>query len=97
MEAAITEVVGALAAVLGSVLMLPQVIKTWRSRSAAEISFWMLVVYLTQCVLWIYYGWQKQAHSLVACNVLAFCIVALQLYLKQRFAAAGARVEARRG
>ena len=80
-----TDLIGYIAAALGTLVMLPQVVKTIRSKSAHDVSAVMLGTYLVQCVLWGIYGSLIHAIPLVACNVTAFCLCAWQAALKYRY------------
>jgi MtN3 and saliva related transmembrane protein len=87
----VTDFIGYVAAALGTFVMLPQVVKTLRTRSAEDVSGVMLGVYLIQCILWGVYGVRKDAVPLIACNVAAFFLAGWQSILKWRFQrAAGA-------
>lgn len=47
---------GVAAGTLTTISFLPQVIKTWRSKSARDFSFWMLGAYASGVLLWTSYG-----------------------------------------
>ncbi len=81
-----TEIIGYTAAVIGTVLMLPQVIKSVQTKSAHDVSSLMLAAYLTQCVLWAMYGIRIHAAPVYLCNIIAFCIGVVQVSLKFRYA-----------
>lgn len=85
-QAFMTDVIGYVAAVIGTVLMLPQVVKSLRTTSARDISGLMLAAYLTQCLLWGVYGFLIEATPLIVCNTIAFCIGAFQVLLKITYA-----------
>lgn len=50
------DLIGLVAAALTTFAFLPQVIQTWRSRSAAGLNFAMLLVLATGVFLWLVYG-----------------------------------------
>ena len=81
----VTEVIGYAAATLGTFVMLPQVWKTIRSKSAHDVSGIMLAIYLVQNVLWFAYGMLIQSFPLIACNVVAFGLCSLQSVLKIKY------------
>ena len=56
MELTLTVALGTAASVLSTVSLMPQVTRTWRPRSAGDISATWLVVALIAMVLWISYG-----------------------------------------
>ncbi len=81
----IIEAIGYLAAILGTFLMLPQVIKSVQTESVGDVSFVMLWVYAIQCLLWLVYGIGIKKVPLVLCNGIALIIGIVQLYLKFTF------------
>jgi len=79
------EVVGFMAAVVGTALMLPQVIKTFRTRKIENISLMMLVLYFLNCLLWLMYGILIVAWPVILCNIVGLIISVIQLFLHYRF------------
>ena len=75
--------VGMVAGVLTTVAFLPQVLRTWRTRSTADISLVMFLIYVTGIVLWLIYGLMLNDLPLITSNavtlVLAGAILALKL------------------
>ena len=81
----ITNVVGYAAAVMGTLIMFPQLIKTLRTKSAKDISMGMLVVFLANCFLWVIYGFLIGAWPIIISNSLVFMIVMIELILKLKY------------
>jgi MtN3 and saliva related transmembrane protein len=77
-------ILGVSATVLSSLSLMPQVLKTWRSRSAADISGTWLIVALTAAAIWIGYGSLIKSTVLVVVNVVGFSQSAVILYFKLR-------------
>jgi MtN3 and saliva related transmembrane protein len=76
-------VLGVCATTLSALSLLPQVIRTWRTRSAGDISASWLIVALFSMVLWVAYGGLTGAHAILWANLLtsvqAFVILAVKL------------------
>ncbi len=53
---------GFVAAFLTTIAFLPQVLRTYRTRSASDVSILMLLLFITGLFFWVVYG--LQAHSL---------------------------------
>ena len=83
--ALIADVIGYIAAAIGTVLMLPQVVKSICTKRVDDVSGLMLTAYLTQCVLWDIYGVLIWAVPLIVCNSVAFVIGTVQVVLKLRY------------
>lgn len=81
----ITEIIGYAAAVIGTSLMLPQVIKTLKTKKAEDVSFVMLVLYFLNCLLWGIYGILIYAIPLIICNGIALAISIFQILLKLKY------------
>jgi len=81
----ITNLIGYLAAAIGTFLMVPQVLKTISTKRVDDISNGMLAAYLAQCALWDVYGILLHAYPLIVCNTVAFCIGTFQVWLKIKY------------
>ncbi len=88
MEEIIITVLGLGASVLSVLSLMPQVLRTWRTRSAEDLSAGWLVMALVAMVLWIVYGGVVGAPAVVWANVLttlqASVILAIKLGLWRR-------------
>lgn len=76
--------VGLGAAFCTTVAFLPQVIKTWRTRSTKDISLVMFLVFTTGIFLWLVYGVMLRDLPLIAANGTTFVLSAMILYFKLR-------------
>ncbi len=81
--------VGYAAAVVGSVLMLPQAIQSWRTRSVDDLSLGMVVLYLANCLLWETYGSLIRSGPIIAANGAGLLIGAWQLAMKVNYRTRG--------
>ncbi len=81
----ITEIIGFAAAAVGTSLMLPQVIKTFKTKAVRDISLGMVLMYFLNCLLWLIYGILILAWPVIVCNFLALIISIVQLVLKQKY------------
>jgi MtN3 and saliva related transmembrane protein len=80
-----TEIIGYLAAVFGTALMMPQLYKSFKTKRVDDISMVMLVVYLINCSLWETYGILIKSNPVIICNFLALIIGSIQVYAKKKF------------
>jgi MtN3 and saliva related transmembrane protein len=79
------EVVGYVAAFFGTILMLPQTYKSYKTKKVDDISMSMLVVYIINCTLWEIYGLFIASNPIIVCNLIALCIGSLQIVIKVRY------------
>ncbi len=82
MEGMLVGILGTSGTILSTVSLMPQVVQTWRTRSAADISAAWLVVALVSMVIWIAYGRMIDAPAIVLVNVLCFLQCAFLLFVK---------------
>jgi MtN3 and saliva related transmembrane protein len=80
--AAFLNILGYSAAAIGAVLMLPQAIQSWRTRSVADIALGMIVLYLLNCLLWEMYGTLIRSGPIIVANGAGLFIGAWQLAMK---------------
>lgn len=77
--------VGMGAGVLTTVAFLPQAIKTWRTRSARDISLAMFLTMVLGIVLWLAYGLLKGDLPLVLANAVTLFLAGTILAFKLRY------------
>ena len=75
-----TGTIGYLAAVLGTICWLPQVIKTWRSRAVDDLLWATNLLLFVTVALWLTYGLIKGDAPLILSNVVGvLCIGAIRV------------------
>lgn len=80
-----TEIIGYSAAVIGTSLMLPQIIKSFKTKKVGDLSYGMLILYFLNCVLWLAYGILIWALPVILCNFIALIISVIQIALKVKY------------
>ena len=81
----IVDSIGALAGILTTIAFIPQVVKTWRSGSAEDISLFMFVLFSTGVLLWLIYGIAVDSMPIVAANAVTLVLALFILGLKIRY------------
>ena len=79
------ELIGLLAGALTSTAFLPQVIKTWKSKSAKDLSLGMFLVFFIGVILWLTYGIIIKDIPMIFANALTLTLSGIILYFKFRF------------
>jgi MtN3 and saliva related transmembrane protein len=64
---------------------LPQVIKTWKSRSAKDLSLGMFSLFCLGVLLWLIYGIVVQDVPVIAANLVTLMLASTLLFFKLRF------------
>lgn len=78
-------VIGLLAATLTTVAYVPQVLRTWRTRSTRDISLPMFLLMAAGIALWLAYGLLIADLPLIAANLVTLILVLSVLYFKLRY------------
>ena len=73
---------GFIAAALTTIAFLPQVIKTWRTKKAEDVSIVMLLMFITGLIFWIIYAIQTSALPVLIANIITFILNVTILTLK---------------
>ena len=75
---------GMAAGTLTTISFLPQVIKTWKTRSTRDISSGMFTLFCAGIFLWILYGLSISSLPVIVSNVVTFILACIILALKLR-------------
>lgn len=78
-------ILGLTAATLTTSAFLPQVIKTWQTKSAKDVSVAMLITFCTGIFLWLLYGIFRQDLAIILANAVTLMLNLVILYLKLRY------------
>jgi len=81
----IAEMFGYAGMVTGVSFTLPQVYKTYRTKSVEDISWGMLVLLVLNCVFWFSYGYLQDSLPLLLTNGLSLFVVSVLIVLKIRY------------
>ncbi len=84
---------GAIAAILTTVAFFPQLVRTWQTKSADDVSYLMLVLFITGVLLWAIYGLKIHALPVVIANIITFLLNLSILILKLIFNSKNANEE----
>lgn len=77
--------VGYIAATLTTISFVPQVIKTWKTRSAEDVSLWMYSIFTAGIVMWLIYGIWASAWPVAAANAVTLVLASAILAMKIRW------------
>ena len=82
MESGITNTIGVLAGICTTGSLLPQVIKTIRTRNTKDISLLMYVLLTIGVVLWVAYGFLLKEFPIIIANGTSLILTVSILVLK---------------
>lgn len=73
---------GLIGGTLTTVSFLPQVVKTWKSKSTKDFSLGMLLLLCTGIVIWVVYGFLINSLPIIAANISSFILIFIILIIK---------------
>ena len=76
---------GLIAGFLTTLSFVPQVIKTWQTRSARDISLGMFLIFCTGVALWLVYGILIKDLAVILTNVFTLALGGTILFFKLRY------------
>jgi MtN3 and saliva related transmembrane protein len=79
------QILGLAAGSLTTAAFLPQVIKTWKSRSAKDLSLGMFSLFCLGVLLWLVYGLMVNDVPVIAANLVTLMLASTLLFFKLRF------------
>jgi len=79
------DVFGFAGATCTTVAFVPQVVRIWRTRSAADISAGMYLVFILGLMLWTAYGVLVVSWPIIVANILTMVLAGAVLWMKWRF------------
>jgi MtN3 and saliva related transmembrane protein len=78
-------VLGLSAGACTTIAFLPQVVKTWKSRSAKDLSLGMFSLFCFGVLQWLVYGIFQKDIPVIAANLITLILAATLLVFKLRF------------
>jgi len=81
----IIQILGLVAGSLTTAAFLPQVIKTWKSRSAKDLSLGMFSLFCLGVAMWLVYGIAVKDIPVIAANLMTLILASTLLFFKLRF------------
>lgn len=79
------DALGALAGTLTTAAFVPQVLKTWKSRSADDVSLAMFLIFSAGVLLWLAYGFLIGATPIIVANSVTLVLALAILVMKIRY------------
>ncbi len=80
-----TEIIGLIAGFLTTMSFVPQVLKTWRSKSARDLSLVMFLLYCVGVFLWMIYGIWINELPVILWNIITLILASIILFFKLKY------------
>ena len=79
------EIIGLIAAVLTTSAYVPQVYKTWKTKSAGNISMTMYIAMFTGILLWLVYGIHLNSFAMIVANIVTAILTLIIIFFKLKY------------
>lgn len=80
-----TDWLGTVAGAITALTFLPQVIKTFKEKSAKDVSLAMFIIAAVNETMWIVYGFLKADWVIILTNTVVLCFSLIMIVLKFRY------------
>lgn len=77
-----TQIIGLIAGICTSSSVIPQLIKTFKEKKAAEVSALMFLILIAGNSMWVYYGFAKSDIPIIATNIFSVLLNVTMLACK---------------
>ena len=84
MNSAAVTVIGVAAAFLTTSSFVPQVIQTWKTKSAEDFSWAYLAMFSSGITLWLVYGLMRKDPAIIGANGITLVLILSISYVKWR-------------
>ncbi|MFH1255781.1 MAG: SemiSWEET transporter [Candidatus Diapherotrites archaeon] len=81
----LVDLLGYTAGILVVISLLPQVIKSWKTKSTEDLSFWRYIIYCIGLILWITYAAIIQNGPVALMNSIGLILALSILFLKIKY------------
>ena len=85
MSAELVPLLGFVAGTLTTAAFVPQVVKTWRTRSAHDVSLGMFAIFAAGVLLWLVYGVYIESLPIMIANSITLVLASAMIVFKLRF------------
>ena len=79
------EILGLIAGTLSCITFVPQIFKTWKSKSVKDISVSSFLIVVSSTIVWIFYGILINSISVLLTNIVVFFTAIIMLWMKWKY------------
>lgn len=80
-----TQILGYTAGAITSLTFVPQVIKTWKEKSAKDVSLLMFIIAAVNEAMWIGYGILQHDWVIILTNAVIILLSFMMIFLKLKY------------
>lgn len=79
------DILGYIAGILVVISLLPQTIKSWKTKSTGDLSLWRYIIYITGLILWITYAIVIKNGPVAVMNTIGLVLASSIMFLKLKY------------
>lgn len=79
------DMLGYAAGALTAFTFLPQVLKTWKDKSAKDVSLYMFIIAFVNEIMWLVYGVMINNWVIILTNAVMLVMSGIMIWLKMRY------------
>jgi MtN3 and saliva related transmembrane protein len=79
------ELIGYFGSFLTSITFIPQVYKSWKSKSVGDLSTWMVLIVISSTLVWLVYGFAISSGPVLLANTIVLVLTLVLLGFKITF------------
>lgn len=79
------EILGIMGATLSGITFFPQVYRTWKLKSAKDLSLTMILIILLSNIVWLIYAFKKNDMAIIYANFFVGSCALTILYFKLKY------------
>jgi|TARA_B100000678_G_scaffold193802_1_gene162256 MtN3 and saliva related transmembrane protein len=79
------EILGIMGAILSGITFFPQVYRTWKLKSAKDLSLTMILIILLSNIVWLIYAFKKNDMAIIYANFFVGSCALTILYFKLKY------------
>jgi len=80
-----SEIAGWVGTFISTISLVPQVVKTYQTKSARDLSFFTLLCFFLSAACWISYGVAIRSYPVITTNIGIFSFATFLLMLKTKY------------
>ena len=79
------EILGIMGAILSGITFFPQVYRTWKLKSAKDLSLTMILIIILSNIVWLIYAFKKNDMAIIYANFFVGSCALTILYFKLKY------------
>lgn len=85
MSMSAADILGYAAGALTAFTFLPQVLKTWKEKSAKDVSLYMFIIAFVNEIMWLIYGVMIHNWVIILTNAVMLAMSGIMIMLKMKY------------